>query len=473
MERILVFLMVLSVFLDEFIVGASTNEARAQMPFDLYYYYFIYLVFLIHYMVKRKAMPFWPRWFAIPILILFGISIGVGNIEGTFGFPMIKQLLGITYSSIAYFSLVKYTGFDLQRIFRLYLRISYWVAVWAILEQVMRLLHFDLKFKGGGVESLLRFAGFWNLFDNSKAVSLGLYRSYSIMGEPYFLAVALIPALYYYLSCFIGPRHTRNWTHLRSFLVVLFGYLFTFSSAGYIGLGLMFAFLLLNWGFLNFKHGRILFLPLILLIIIPRLDSFKNIFKELTIRIDDTLKAFTSTKKLSKNELAKLNSSTFALFSNFMVAQKSFEKRPLTGSGLGSHEISYDLYFEELLGKRFKIIFGKFNTKDANSLFIRLMSETGIIGIAAFLFFLLRFAIGRKPSLNPDLVLLVLMNQGIFIMFVVRLMRTGNYLGQGFFLFFFLFAYSAIQIRREMTQSRKKLNPAQPGIAEIQETESK
>jgi len=36
----------------------------------------------------------------------------------------------------------------------------------------------------------------------------------------------------------------------------------------------------------------------------------------------------------------------------------------------------------------------------------------------------------------------------VFIMLVIRLLRTGNYIGQGFYFFFFLYALSAIQIRQ-------------------------
>jgi hypothetical protein len=96
---------------------------------------------------------------------------------------------------------------------------------------------------------------------------------------------------------------------------------------------------------------------------------------------------------------------------------------------------------------RLKKMYGKFNTKDANSLFIRLMSEAGLIGLTLLAFAVFNFFLFTKGINNPDLAIYTIINQGVFIMFIVRILRTGNYIGQGFFFFFFLYAFSAIHIR--------------------------
>jgi hypothetical protein len=184
------------------------------------------------------------------------------------------------------------------------------------------------------------------------------------------------------------------------------------------------------------------------LVILPQISNLRKLFFELQVRVDDTIKAFIYKGVMEKKEIAKLNSSSFALYSNFLIAGQSFEAHPYTGAGLGSHELSYKKYFDRFLDKNLKKMYGDFNTKDANSLFIRMLSEGGLIGLGLLFVAIFSFFVYKKGINNPQLYYLTLINQGVFLMLLVRLLRTGNYIGQGFYFFFFLYALSAIQIRR-------------------------
>lgn len=433
-ERFLVFVMVLSVFLDDFIVGGKDADARIGSSFDFYYYYLIFFTFLVFYVYKTKKTPWLPGWFFISIAMLFVISFITGFIKDTIRFSMIKQMIGITFSSVAYYNLIRYTKYDIKRIFSIYLTIAFYVAIYGIVEEIL----------------LLR--GYHHLFDNAKRVSLGFYRVYSIMGEPYFLSVALIPALYHYLSQFVGPKPMREQKMIIRLVVILACYIFTFSSAGIMGLGLMGLLILYNFGYFTPSNIRFVVLLLVIFIILPNTNVKLFSMKEFEIRMLDSYKAFSNSEQLDKKEVAKLNSSTFALYSNYIIAKKSFLENPISGGGLGSHEITYDEYFGKLFGKKFMIMYGKFNQKDGNSLFIRLMSETGIIGLVLLFIFIIRFFVGRKHIKNPDLISFIIINQSIFVVFIIRLMRTGNYIGQGFFLFFFLYYFSYLMIKNAETK---------------------
>ncbi|MBS3915741.1 MAG: hypothetical protein KG003_14700 [Bacteroidetes bacterium] len=426
LEKILVFLMVASIFLDDYIIGYTSNEVRAQSSFDFYYYYLIFLAFLTFYAFQMKQIPFLPSWILLPLLLLFSVSLITGAIFGRVPFSMIKQIIGITFSSVAYYNLVRYEKYDIKKLFGIYLDIAFYVALFGVVEEGLRM------------------NGFNELFTDSKRVSIGLYRVYSIMGEPYFLSVALIPALYYYLNKFIGVKAFRVRKFPFRFLIILACFLFTFSSAGFIGLGIMGLMVLYNHGFLSPTNGRFVVLLVLGMLLLPSLDTGLFSTKEMEIRFRDSYKAFGASENLSKSEVAELNSSTFALYSNFIIAQKSFSQNPLTGTGIGTHETTYNEYFGTLFGKRFLIMYGKFNAKDGNSLFIRLMSETGIFGLFLVFLFIFRFMLGRRGLKIPQSMEFVIINQGVLIVFVIRLMRTGNYIGQGFFFFFFLYYFSYI-----------------------------
>ena len=101
LERYLVILTIFTVFMDDFRFG--NEKQRALAAFDFYYYYVIWLLFIFYYITKRKEIPFWPRWFLLGILALFTNSVFGGYASDSLKFSMVKQMLGITFSSIAYF----------------------------------------------------------------------------------------------------------------------------------------------------------------------------------------------------------------------------------------------------------------------------------------------------------------------------------------------------------------------------------
>lgn len=429
-DRLLVFLMVLSMFLDDYIIGNTDSDARRASPFDFYYYYIIFLAFLLIYVIRFKKLPFFPKWFSWTLLILFAASLIAGSLSAKLQFSMAKQFIGITFSAVAYYNLIKFVQFDIKYLFKLYLKLAFYIALIGVIEEYLRL------------------TGFNYLFDNVKQTSTGFYRVYSIMGEPYFLSVVLIPSVYYYLSLMIGPSYIRDRKQLFHFLIITACFFLTFSSAGFVGFAIMLCFVLYNHGYFNPSSGRFILFVLFFFLVSPSLNLKSISIKEIEIRIQDSYKAFGGGSSLDKKDIAKLNSSTFALFSNFLIAQKSFSANPAIGSGLGTHEQTYNSYFETLFGKKFLIMYGMFNAKDGNSLFIRLMSETGLLGLFLFFFFMFRFLLSRKHLKNPELSIYIIINQAIFIVFLIRLLRTGNYISQGFFFFFFLYYFSYTFVKK-------------------------
>jgi hypothetical protein len=419
MFRFLTLLMVCSVFMDDFFFFRT--------PFDFYYYYIIYFIFIISVIIRNQSLQLLPKWITRFLLLLFGTSIAIGYTYSTLGFHMFKQVLGITYSAVAFYLLIKSNSFNLVKIFTIYRKVSFWVALWGLITEFLLL---------NGIF----------ITNKIKTTSVGFYRIYSIMGEPYFLAVALMPALYFYVYKIIHDGKFRsNIVNLFMGGVIFVCYVFTFSSAGYMGLLLMVVMYMYSANYFSIIEGKLKFLlmPLIVILFFTFYNNIKDAFYEFQVRVDDTLKLFqVADGKVDLNKISEVNSSTFALYTNYIIAKESFVRNPFFGSGLGSHPINYDITFAKYFPEEFSIRFGAFNKFDANSLFLRLMSETGLLGLISVLVFLLRFFMGKKHMNNPDLSDLNIINQGIFIMIVVRLVRSGSYFGNGFFLFIFIYYYS-------------------------------
>ena len=99
-------------------------------------------------------------------------------------------------------------------------------------------------------------------------------------------------------------------------------------------------------------------------------------------------------------------------------------------------------------------MYGMFNAKDGNSLFIRLMSETGLMGLFMVFLYIFKFRLKKKHVVSSQTYYYLILNQAVFIVFVIRLIRTGNYIGQGFFFFFFLYYFTYKLTMQEAGKSK-------------------
>jgi O-antigen ligase len=120
----------------------------------------------------------------------------------------------------------------------------------------------------------------------------------------------------------------------------------------------------------------------------------------------------------------------------YTIATENFLENPLWGTGLGSHQIAYDRYS---VVKEFGGIY-EFNRSDANSMGLRIMSETGLIGIIFMLFVIFKFYIFKWRSRDERGELWVLSNAALVVI-LLQLLRQGNYTYNGFFFYMWLYYY--------------------------------
>ncbi len=429
-KNIISWAMVASVFMDDFII------LRHRIPFDFYVYYLVFIISIFYYIRTKKSIKLLPRWFSISITVLILTSLAVTLLSNTYSLGVTKQVIGLIFTSIAYYTFIAYNNFEIKKIFRMYVFLAFFVALEGLLEEVLNM---------NGI----------HINDKMKRTDMGFYRIFGIMGEPYFLAVVLLPALFFVFSKVTDfERIISKVNNYVMISVIALCFVLTFSSAGVIGIGGIVALWLYNKKILSLKSWRIVFLPIVLLIVSYSFSNIQKEWKEFNIKYTQTLGAFTSLST-KKEDIEKLNTSSFALYSNFVIAKASFAERPLTGSGLGTHETNYKKHFGKFFDDDFIIRYGVFNTADANSLFVRLMSETGLMGLGLFFTFLLKNFLRRRGYDDKELKDYTLINQGIFILIIVRLVRTGNYFGNGFFLFFFIYYFSYKIVKARLAEKKR------------------
>lgn len=426
--------MVASVFMDDFIF------LRNVLPFDFYYYYITFIISILYYIKSTGSMKLLPKWFLIAITLLILSTMAMVFVEDTFSLSVVKQIGGLIFTSVAYYTFLAYNNFEVKRLFRMYIFLAFFVSLEGLVEEAFNLSGIRINIK-------------YRLTDS------GFYRIFGIMGEPYFLAVSILPALnYVFYKSTIFERVNSKIFNIILLLVIGICFVFTFSSAGFLGIAGIFIFWLYDKNYLTFKSWKILLLPVFIILFGVFFNNVQKQWKEFNIKFNQTISAFANNST-KKEDINNLNTSSFALYSNFVIAKESFSRNPLTGSGLGTHESNYQKYFSKYFDEDFIIRYGVFNTADANSMFVRLMSETGLLGLGMFFLFMFRFFVWKKGYKDPILRDYVIINQSIFIWIVVRLVRTGNYFGNGFFLFFFMYylSYKLIQYRQnQLSESTLK-----------------
>lgn len=385
----------------------------ADMRFS---YLIIFFVLLLWFPLLRNIYFNKTFLFLFCTMIIFSLyNVYIGKDTLTL---LAKQVLGILASSLVFYLLIKINNYNLQKLFRIYLNIAFLVGLIGLLQELSYLLDFKIGY------DFSYMLPSWQLYISEN----NLLKINSILPEPSFFACSMMPAFFAAItSCTKSNfRFLKKW---KSWVIISSLFL-SFSATAYIGMFFSLLLLLYNsYRKIRYMLAGIAAICVLTFFLYNNVGDFKT-------RVDDSINVVTK-----KASLESTNLSTFALFSNALVAYNSFKNSFIFGSGLGSHEISYNEYIKKVVDVDKVIMF--LNKGDANSLFLRLLSETGLLGLLAIIIFILKFHLVRK---NDDTGYLWIINNAVLAMFVIRLLRFGHYFATGFFFFFWLYYFSKIDL---------------------------
>ncbi len=380
------------------------------LPFSFQIGYIIIICFLIAYIFYYQNIVINFNFLVILIAVTFFsiLNVCLENVSLLF---VAKQVIGILITGIAYYLLIKVNNCEIEKLFKIYIKLAVIVAGIGIFQEVSFLIGFK---SGYDYSNIIKMWGF-------TPTEFGMLRVNSIFMEPSHFAISMVPA--FFVSIISISR--KNYLNLNSqwgSVIIIVSYILTFSVFAYVAIFISILFIFFNVN--NFKK---LLLPLIIL---PIFVFITYNIPDIKMRVDDTIGIGTGSIKPSKAHL-----SSYSIISNAFISYKSFIDNPLFGRGLGSHPMSYD----EFIGSGVSIGVGLedatiVNKDDAGSLFLRLVSETGLFGIIVVLYFLFGFRL--KMSDKNELQII---NNAIFILFILQLFKQGHYFYNG--LFFFIWVY--------------------------------
>lgn len=348
--------------------------------FKLFYPIILFNLLLILFFFP-KIVTFNKMYFLIISFLLFSGAFSVLNGTNNI-YLFLEQFFGIFLISFYYLLFYKlFNKEDLVSIFEVYVRFCVFISIIGVPLYIVDFIN---------IGTAARFK--------------------SILTEPAHFIAIILPALFY---VFYKKQRKK---------IIIFGSVFfaAMSSLGFLSL-------LINFFInrrINFK--TILYSLVFISIIIYPIYSYNETIK---FRVDD------SVKVLTESNLTGVNLSTFSLFSNVFVSIESFKSSPLIGRGLGSHILSREIFLNKIDGIEGFDQYITLNAKDANSLFARVTSDLGLIGIFFVLLFMKRNYVNGY-SING------IISKSILGYFICKLIRDGHYFSPEMYFFVFFYYYN-------------------------------
>jgi hypothetical protein len=396
----------LSIFINSYVF--FTN------PFEFYLGYLIYLallpVFLFRYQLNRNMVAIFL------ILFLTGIfNILIGNNTSALFF---KVFTGLVLSYFFYYFVILEFDYNIEQLFIWYLRGCYIIALIGIVQFVS----FQVGFTPG--------YNFKWIFNKWGFIPGGLFgiRVNSVFAEPTYLASTFSAAF------FVGiynlfRREPFGISRFKSAVIVLV-YLMSFSGLGQTGIFLALILMSVSFGLTRY-----------VIVIVPTIFILFNFLYNNVSEFRDRFDGLTGLFSGQEFTLGKTHGSSFILYNNFVVSKENFKSNFVFGSGIGSHPVAFDKYS---LARNFKVSGFNSNSADANSMFLRLMSETGIFGIAIFIYLIFKGYVKRDPDHDTYH---WLVSNGILVMILLNLLRQGHYFLNGFPFFVILYYYNSVSYK--------------------------
>ena len=411
-----------SFFLDQvvlFVCLFSSAYVFFKSPFEFYFHYLFLLTLIPFFAVKFGFPKSAFTIFIVPLLVGF-VHVVLGNCNA---FAFVKVFGGLLATFIFYNYVLFYYNFNLNKLFSIYIKFCLIICFVGVFQTIS----FVIGFKYG-----YDFSWILNKWGFVRGGIVG-FRVNSILSEPAQLAIILSPA------CYVAVRnllHKKNFllTKYQSLLIVLITVLTT-SSVGFIGL--LFCILL------NTNSFRLRYFFIGVVIFLSSFFLAYNYVGDFKSRFDSATGLWLNNDFSLKNT----NNSSFVLYNNLHIAKENLFNHPFFGTGLGSHEDAFNKH--TLTGKVIQYDFA-FNKKDGNSLFVRLCTETGLVGLFFILFIVVKCFIWKID--NDKQAVFLIVSQSLFILILITLIRQGNYMLNGLPLIFLIYYYNFINYKKEVNK---------------------
>ena len=325
----------------------------------------------------------------------------------------IQQIVIVTSFLLLYEQFFLSNRLNLLALFRKYIYLSYIICLIGLFQELIFMA------TGTNVMRLLP------TYHSTQIINVFLMRITSTLNEGGCLGIAMMPALVY-LFIYKDPYHLlgiRKWLMLLVSLLTLSPFVYIFCVVAF--------FYHLNRVFGRYKMITGVMVVVILFAGVAIINPFGERYKSdngIWNRINDSYSAVSNMGNARLNNIVsyRRNTSSMVLATNLYIALHAPSR--LFGTGIGTHAQSHAM----LVHAKYRKSELDFNVDDGYSLFNRLFSEFGIIGLLLYVVFLIRF-------FNKD----NMINICLFCMLICLFLRGGNYVLYGTVFAHFFYYYTA------------------------------
>lgn len=380
---------------------------------------FLLTVFIIIKTMKNNTFRF-PFKFLLGYMFLFLSSFisylyNYGSVDKSF----ITLYLAFVINSFGFYLYLR--SVNLKIFTKKLIKFMYYLSIFAIIQQIAFLLNMPLIYD---LHNSFGLVGGSNISDFG---SFQLYRVYSIFTEPahfaYFISFAIFAGI-------VSFNNKKSFFHklidIKEFIVIIVAFFMTFSFSMYI---MVLIFVLLTS--IKFNMKSFITISLMILLIVIAIQS--EVISTKLYKIQN----------FNNIETKELGGTMFAITSNIGVTYDSLvENNFLFGKGMDTHRFNYDKFIGKYISYD-SCLYGT-NRVDASSMFLRILSEFGILGLVVFLIYL-------KIYYVKDLYIKDLSLVSMFAM-LSYMVRTGDYGSVVFTFYLALFTatyYNAKYIKRK------------------------
>jgi hypothetical protein len=389
-------------------IFSAVDTKLTTSPQVLLNYPFI-CISLVYLLFKHRVVPVYLLYFAFIAGLLGTFQIVLGN--NSFAL-LLKAIFSISIIGMFFFLFIKEFNYDVSAVFGFYLKGAVFCSYVVIFQGLCYLLGlkygYDLSYLGISYDTSIK----------------NEFRPSAFFREPAHYSAVIAPAMFIALHNLL--RKGKDFISRSSSLVIISAVVISASSTGYIALLLCFLFIAINYRALRFIFSTSIVGALAFFLLYTSVPDFKK-------RFDDSVAIFITQTITDEQQLK--NGSTMILYNNFHIALENFSHHPIAGTGLGSHPIAFDRYneFDD------QIWWYDLNKEDANSMFIRMLSETGLFGLSMLLLYLIRHSRFRWSAVSTSQWLI---SNSLIVLVLTNLLRQGNYAGYGFPFFLLLLYYN-------------------------------
>ena len=391
-------------------------------PFEFYIGYIIYIIMLPGFVFRFGFNK--NLFFIFLILFMVGFThVFIGNNTSA---QFFKVYIGLFLSYLFYYYVVLELDYDIEQLFKWYLKGAYIASLLGVFQFICFQLGYSLGY---------RFFYIFNKWGFVPGGNFGI-RINSIFSEPTYLAAVLSAA--FFVAVYDLFKKDKFYLSKIQSLVIIVVYILSFSGLGQLGIFLTFIFIAISFGLVRY-------IVILVPVVIISFNYLYNNVNEFKTRFDGSFDLFVENKKF---ELGKTHGSSFILYNNYIVASENFKTNFLFGTGVGSHPTAFEKYS---IAKDIKVYGFNSNSADANSMFLRLMSETGLFGLGIFFIVMITCYVKRDKNYLSNHWLI---SNGILIMILLNLFRQGHYFLNGFPFFMMLYYFNAVSYKNFIDEQK-------------------